>query len=268
MINIKILIILCFIFLQIAFTQSMKIHSTSGVDEYSLSQIDSITFTVIPDTVDLTRGLVAYYPFNGNANDESGNGNNGTIYGPVLADDRAGNPNSAYFFDGIDDYMDIGNDTSIKPQLPVSFSYWIHYVVFGYPMGIFTNNYVDDYYYGIWSRISTENKININFGDGGGGTGRRTKTSNTITSPGVWYHVVGIIRGPQNMDIYINGAFDGGVYSGSGGSLTYDSNSGNIGRQDASGPGIGPEYFNGRIDELRIYNRELNPSEVQALYNQ
>ena len=51
----------------------------------------------------LQQGLVAYYPFNGNANDESGNGNNGTVNGATLASDRFGNVGSAYSFDGVSD---------------------------------------------------------------------------------------------------------------------------------------------------------------------
>lgn len=50
-----------------------------------------------------TNGLVAWYPFNGSANDESGNGNNGTVNGANLTTDRDGNANSAYDFDGVDD---------------------------------------------------------------------------------------------------------------------------------------------------------------------
>ena len=49
---------------------------------------------------DFTEGLVAYYPFNGNAKDESGNGNDGTVSGAVLASDRNGNDSKAYSFDG------------------------------------------------------------------------------------------------------------------------------------------------------------------------
>ena len=49
---------------------------------------------------DLKDGLVAYYPFNGNANDESGNGNNGTVNGATLTTDRFGNTNKAYSFNG------------------------------------------------------------------------------------------------------------------------------------------------------------------------
>lgn len=48
----------------------------------------------------LTNGLTAYYPFNGNANDASGNGNNGTVNGATLTADRFGNANSAYRFNG------------------------------------------------------------------------------------------------------------------------------------------------------------------------
>lgn len=53
--------------------------------------------------VNLSSGLVAYYPFNGNAQDESGNGNNGTVNGATLITDRFGNTNAAYFFSGNDD---------------------------------------------------------------------------------------------------------------------------------------------------------------------
>jgi hypothetical protein len=100
----------------------MKVHTKLGISEFSLIKIDSITFTVVEDTVDLNRRLLAYYPFNGNANDESGNGNNGTTYGPTLTDDRFGNPNSAYLFNGINAFIDLGNNFNLKPQLPFSFS--------------------------------------------------------------------------------------------------------------------------------------------------
>ena len=51
--------------------------------------------------INLDSGLVAHYPFNGNANDESGNGNDGTVNGATLTTDRFGNANKAYSFDGV-----------------------------------------------------------------------------------------------------------------------------------------------------------------------
>ena len=54
------------------------------------------SFSQIP-----TNGLVGYWPFKGNANDESGNGHDGTVNGPTLTTDRFGNANSAYYFNGI-----------------------------------------------------------------------------------------------------------------------------------------------------------------------
>ena len=52
-----------------------------------------------------SNGLAGWWPFSGNANDVSGNGNNGTVNGATLTTDRFGNPNAAYSFDGINDYI-------------------------------------------------------------------------------------------------------------------------------------------------------------------
>ena len=66
--------------------------------------VSAITFAQIP-----TDGLVAHYPFSGNANDESSNSNNGVVNGATLTTDRFGNANSAYSFDGVDDWIDCGS---------------------------------------------------------------------------------------------------------------------------------------------------------------
>ena len=61
----------------------------------------------------LTSGLVAYYPFNGNAKDESGNGNDGLVQGASPTNDRFGKPASAYSFDGIDDQIIIADSDNL-----------------------------------------------------------------------------------------------------------------------------------------------------------
>src|SRR5437879_4130564 len=67
----------------------------------------------------LTNGLVAYYPFNGNANDESANGRNGIVQGATLATDRFGVPSSAYRFDDVDDGIRIG-DSPVTNQMTIA----------------------------------------------------------------------------------------------------------------------------------------------------
>ncbi len=73
-----------------------------------------------------TVGLLAYYTFDGNANDESGNDNNGTVHGAILQEDRFGNSNSAYFFDG-GDYIHLGNNNILPSgENPFTLSIWLY----------------------------------------------------------------------------------------------------------------------------------------------
>jgi len=75
---------------------------------------------------DINTGLVAYYPFNGNANDASGNGNNGIVNGATLTADRFGNPNSAYSFNGASDYIRVPNSNSLQLTNDFTLSAWIN----------------------------------------------------------------------------------------------------------------------------------------------
>ena len=72
-------------------------------------------------------GLVGYWPFNGNPNDESGGGNNGTAYGTTLTTDRFGNTSSAYSFDGNNDYVVVPDNNSLDFDLDEDFtvSIWV-----------------------------------------------------------------------------------------------------------------------------------------------
>jgi hypothetical protein len=67
-----------------------------------------------------TQGLIAYYPFNGNANDESGNGNDGTVFGADLTTDRFNLSNKAYTFNGTSEYI----STNFTPSVIFSISFW------------------------------------------------------------------------------------------------------------------------------------------------
>ena len=73
-----------------------------------------------------SNGLVGWWPFNGNANDESGNGNNGTVNGATLTSDRFGNAGKAYSFDGVNDWINMpsGNSTSLNITSNYTVTFW------------------------------------------------------------------------------------------------------------------------------------------------
>ena len=78
-----------------------------------------------------------------------------------------------------------------------------------------------------------------------------------------WYFVAGVYDAAnRKLDIYVNGQLDNGVLRGTIPASQFDANTNvNIGRRS------GGFYFAGRIDELRIYNRALGATEIQALMN-
>ena len=85
----------------------------------------SISFAQVPSYVP-TNGLIAYYSFSGNANDDSGNGFDGIVNGPALVDDRYANPNSAYSFDGANDYIQISTPLFGQSRSSYSINLWIY----------------------------------------------------------------------------------------------------------------------------------------------
>ena len=214
----------------------------------------------------INDGLVAYYPFNGNANDESGNGNHGVAYGARLTYDRFGLSNSAYFFDGVDDYINIGQ--KLKRGLPMSVSAWVKVNDLANHNGVFRNDAFGSYYYGINFSILKTGQIEAYFGNGGyaGGYSRNNKLTNeSLIKIGVWYHIVANINGRDNMQIFVNGTERVGSYDGTASGVAYSSSDGLIGLVTYSNPP--KNYFNGIIDQVRIYSRALSASEIQSLYN-
>jgi formylglycine-generating enzyme required for sulfatase activity len=81
------------------------------------------TYTVIVTRMVSTDGLVAYYPFNGNAQDESGNNRHGSVVGPMLAADRFGATERAYFFDGVNDHIIVSS--RLTSGNPFTWCAWI-----------------------------------------------------------------------------------------------------------------------------------------------
>jgi hypothetical protein len=218
---------------------------------------------------DLSDGLVAHWPFNGNANDESGNGNHGIVNGATLTMDRFGNPNRAYSFDGINDYIDIGNN--VKPTFPITVSTWVNLYDLNESVPntpIFRNDR--------WNDANNRNGIGVyyqNTGKTGSVTfegfsapwNRISKISNDpVVSTGNWHHYLVVFNAHNNMQQFWDGTEIDGTYFGTGSSMTYSNSNGAIGHLTHN---TGDVFINADIDEIRVYNRALTSSEISQLYS-
>lgn len=219
------------------------------------------------------NGLVGWWPFNGNANDESGNGNDGTVYSAVLCPDRFNQPSSAYYFGGNNQQIRCSNDTMLTNHNELTASAWFN--VKNRPSGWDQNVIISNI--GTWNASGGFELL----------TGNPTATyiagmfrnptyqdqplsTNTLISidSSIWYHVVYTLHYNSGIDstlssIYINGNLITEQYfplAISWSAITpfmIGVNIDSIGWQRA---------FKGMIDDVGIWNRALSPSEIQTMY--
>lgn len=198
--------------------------------------------------VNLNDGLVAYYPFNGNANDESGNGHNGTVNGATLVSDRFGIANSAYSFNGFDNRIILDNTRSIDGNSGISLVAW---VVTNNPGG---------------SSIVSKHLNYTSSGFNLAGTSNQAHfwpytsppvSSGTSYDDGKWHLYIGTFDG-SIAKIYVDGILKN--------SETISSLETNL-EFIKIGSDSEMSFFNGFIDDVRIYNRVINVDEINAIYN-
>ncbi|MEP0263985.1 LamG-like jellyroll fold domain-containing protein [Dokdonia sp.] len=226
-----------------------------------------ISFSVFGQ--DINEGLLLHYTFNNTYLDTTENGYDATNFGTTFTEDRFGNANGALLFDGINDYINLPNIEALKPDLPVSFSFWIRYDSENpNDRDVFNTSFEEDVNTGIYfnSQQSTGN-FAISYGDGADSytpSSRRTYVSNTQINTGFWHHIAITVSSQNDMKIYIDCNELGGEYSGSGGELQYSSSPGTIGRHDRQLV-VPANYFKGAIDNFRYWNRELSQDDITFL---
>ena len=224
----------------------------------------ALTASEIHELADRKPRLVAHWKLDGNAQDSSGYAHDGDLENnPSFSGGIAG---QSLELNGTDQYVAIPHHPRLKPQFPLTLSAWINPASSGTNGRIISSDYPNssNYYSGISLRLAADNKVVIAYGDGTAiaPSGRGTKEGTTTLQPHRWYHVVGIIRGPQDMSIYINGQDDGGEYTGtSTRPIYYQGNEVLIGNNIEKDRG-----FNGTIDDVRMYNYGLCRVEVLSLY--
>jgi len=158
------------------------------------------------------------------------------------------------------------NNTSasgpLKPALPVTITAWIKLNNTGGIQRIFSSDNSDNssviagYDIGIVSGV-----LECDYGDGAGAgtTHRRSKSGTTALTTGKWYFVAAVIQGATNMTLYVNGVNENGSYSGTGGTMAYTTTPSKIATSNTV------NYFNGVIDDVRVYNTALSAAQISAL---
>jgi hypothetical protein len=214
----------------------------------------------------LTSGLVAYYPFNGNAIDATGHGKDGIVVGATLAADRFGIPNSAYSFDGVSSRI-ILPDTLFSPaDAAWTVSIWIA-----------TNGLPHVPRETVFEHGCRNGEMSIGFG-----------TNESISTSGIWFavnlgepygfiwtnaliypitpmQVVGVYEKGQSISLYVNGALAASTPVPNRNLFVSDFPLGTaLGTYDF----IPRPYdmFCGTLDDFRVYNRALSSKEVAELY--
>jgi hypothetical protein len=216
-----------------------------------------------------TDGLVGWWPFNSNANDESGNGNDGAPSNIDYTTDRFGGSNNALYFElnggNLDDNPSFITVPGIAIQGDYTCSYWIYHnsIDFGYPIGFGINNQNGNGY-GIVSTGFTNEPYTATCGspaqvygagdsEGACYNGFYSQAQYIINS---WQHVV-LKREGNMVSFYINGAFDNSVDT----LIINPIDNLVFGRRSDGWFG-----FNGTLDDIAIYNRALTEQEIQNLY--
>lgn len=219
-------------------------------------------------------GLVAHYPFNGNANDVSGRGNHGVVLGAIPTADRHGNPNSALWFNGVNSRVVIQSSPSLNPTHQLTITFWVR-------VDTITDNYspiihkggpeqytpwLANREYAIHIKRHIEPIYYFQFHSAGDGSGQHTVLDSRGTTVPQWVFVAAVVdRMNHLMCVYMDGVLTG-TSPDSYSSFNTNGYPVTIGMEAETGwPDHSP--LKGALDELRIYNRALSPAEIQALFS-
>ncbi|MCS3794709.1 PKD domain-containing protein [Niastella sp. OAS944] len=223
---------------------------------------------------DLKQGLIAYYPFNGNANDESGNNHNPSVVKATFTSDRFGKTNSASEFNGTSNFIRIPDNKAFHFTSGFSISAWV--MIKGFYGGPchgnrilmkgsldlpYSGNYMlgfDDNHYTRGANCSTKNPDRAHQSFYGI---YDAIISNEYVIPNKWYLLTYVFDGSY-ASLYV----DCNLHSKGNAKDQHFSNNEDLFLGKMNNAQY-PYWYNGLLDELRIYNRPLNKNEISALCN-
>ena len=207
-------------------------------------------FSQVPTYVP-TNGLVGWWGFNGNANDESVNGNDGVNSGATLTTDRFSNPNSAYSFDGVNDKIEMDYVFDFPER---TISGWFNLSQYSVKQAIFVNDYPALNNGLIIFTVGDDDSLALQNGT--------VHCSAIIPTLNTWYFVSST-RDATTTKYYINGVelcqvVNDVLASSSANGQMLRIGVGRFGNQ---------LWFNGMIDDIGLWDRALTECEIQDLYN-
>jgi hypothetical protein len=220
----------------------------------------------------LLSGLVARYDFSGNANDLSGTGNNGTVYGPTLTTDRFGIANKAYNFVNGADKIVVPNNNSLSLTGSFGFNFWLDISGFSGTFNSVLSKYESSscnhygYFIGMMSWTG-EDKIEYQADPICSSANSYEPNANGKLNASQWYNV-GITYDKPNTKLiyYVNGVkIDSFVVALTVQNTAYDLIIGNHVAYPYTSSSTGAN-FQGKLDDIRIYNRLLTKCDMDSLY--
>jgi hypothetical protein len=212
------------------------------------------SFAQVPNYVS-TNGLVGWWPFNGNANDESGNGKNGTVNGATLTTDRFGVANKAYTFNGTTNNIYIANSILSFSPSSCSFSFWFNT---SDNDACFMSDRSPGINYAKYQIMISNNLVSSNSYS----SQCNTTPANSIYTANTWSHAT-IVKDQNSLTerLYINGV----LVSSTNGLCYWETNNGTY--FGVRGGSSIDAYYSGILDDIGIWNRALTQQEITNLYN-
>jgi hypothetical protein len=248
------------------FSDHLKAHYVSESEmkfNVSHSSIGTESAFRSSATISLTSfsymfGLVSYYPFDGNANDASGNNRHGTATNVAVTADRFGNPNSALSFDGSSSWINFGSSASYALNHDFTVSVWVKKPNQNFGWIMWTGPCSGSY--SSWMLCIDQNQ-KVSFEKCGFGN---TWLEGPSVTNNVWTHLVIQVRSDGDTGyLYINGALSGS--SNAGGPFALPSPSTlTVGKRGNGNS----EWLSGVLDDMIIFNRVLSSAEILEIYNQ